>query len=349
MSKLKDDGLFRTIRNYLKVYLPEQRNCSRHTVTSYKTALNQYLDYITDIKKIPLREVTFDCFNVGNVSAFLDYIETNQEVSAKTRNQRLQALKAFLKYSSALDSATAALFMDIQKIPLKKLPEKNRIEFLSEKAIAAILAVPDASKERDFRNLAIMILMYDTGARVQEITNLKVKDLRLTDSTPVVNLFGKGRKHRTVPLMENTFLQMKKYLSIFHPEEDEYSEEPLFYVVRHQLRSAISTDSIRIFLQKYASIAKNSCKDIPDSIHPHMIRHSRAMHLYRHGMDLMLISQWLGHSNISTTLIYAHADTEMKRSAIEKATREISLPDCYPDKYDINDEAILKKLYGLKD
>jgi len=119
--------------------------------------------------------------------------------------------------------------------------------------------------------------------------------------------------------MEYTVSHYLNYLQIYHKDENEYSKKPLFYTKRKNIIQAMSDDNIRKFLNQYADSARKICPEVSEKIHPYLFRHSRAMHLYQHGMDLTLISQWLGHSNLETTLIYAHADTDQKRRAIEKS------------------------------
>ena len=160
-------------------------------------------------------------------------------------------------------------------------------------------------------------------------------------------LLGKGKKTRVVPIMDETVKHYLNYLSIYHKDENEYSTSPLFYIKRGDVIHTMSDDNIRKFLNHYGDLAREICPEVPIKIHPHLFRHSRAMHLYQHGMDLTLISQWLGHSNLETTLIYAHADTKQKREAIEKSMGENIIGSVDIPKYTIEDEDILKKLYGL--
>ncbi len=190
-----------------------------------------------------------------------------------------------------------------------------------------------------------MIFLYDTGARIQEALDVKICDLRI-DKTPTVTLHGKGGKIRVVPLMKDTVEHLKNYMGVFHKDETWFSPEWLFYVERKGIRSAMCDDTARLRIQKYAEQARESCPDVPERVHPHLWRHTRAMHLYQHGMDLTLISQWLGHKQVETTLIYAYADTEAKRKAIEKAMGSDS-SGTKPGNYTVDDEETLKRLYGL--
>ena len=139
-------------------------------------------------------------------------------------------------------------------------------------------------------------------------------------------------------------------MKVFHPDTDEYSARPLFYSVSRRTIAPLDESSVRKLVHAYGSAARKVCAEVPDSVHPHMFRHSRAMHLYQHGMDLTLISQWLGHAQLDTTLIYAHADTEQKRKAIEQATPPDSPLKNHlnAEKYQVTDDDLLKRLYGLK-
>ena len=193
-----------------------------------------------------------------------------------------------------------------------------------------------------------MILLYDSGARVDEMLNAKICDLR-AESTATILLFGNGKKYRQVPLSAKTVGHYKKYLQRFHPGEDAKSREYIFYTIHRGERFRMSDNNVRNFMRRYGNEAREVCPKIPEIVHPHMFRHSRAMHLYQGGMVLTLVSQWLGHANLQTRLIYAHADTEQKRKAIELAEHSGSPTRKSPstDRYTVSDEETLKKLYGL--
>lgn len=148
--------------------------------------------------------------------------------------------------------------------------------------------------------------------------NVRLCDLKL-DAAPKVTLHGKGKKVRVVPLMKDTMQHLYRYMSVFHAGESMASAQYLFYTERKGQRKPICDDTVRLMMQKYADLARPKCQEIPAHVHPHLWRHTRAMHLCQHGMDLTLVSQWLGHTNVETTLIYAHADTEHKRQAITRA------------------------------
>lgn len=348
MAGVKDKMLFNIIHDFLKVYLPGQKCSSPHTIKNYRISLNMLMDFVKSQKGIVLTDIAFEMLDAKMIVDFLDWLENEKGCGISTRNQRLKCLHAFFNYAATVDPAAVIYLTEIHTISLKKEPEKGIVDFMSEVAVRALLDAPDTSTKKGFRDLCYMALSYDTAARVQEMLNLKIRDLTFT-TTATVLLHGKGSKVRTVPLMENTVSLLKRYIDIFHPNENAFSDEYLFYIERKNEKKQMSDDNVRKFMKQYSHIAHEICNEVPEKIHPHLWRHSRAMHLYQHGMDLTLISQWLGHVNLETTLIYAHADTELKRRAIEQAmaTGE-PLFKSETAHFQINDEDLLKKLYGLK-
>ena len=148
--------------------------------------------------------------------------------------------------------------------------------------------------------------------------------------------------------MNSTKEHLLNYLSVYHPGSP--PDRPLFYTTRNGLRRSMTSDNARKLIKAYGTLARRNCVEVPENVHPHMFRHSRAMHLYQHGMPLLLVSQWLGHANVETTLIYAHADTEMKRKAIEASTPETSPLKSFSnsERFTISDEDLIKKLYGIR-
>ncbi len=346
MGKLKDPQLFLLIKNFLLIYLPVQRKLSENTVTTYRTALNQFLDHVAEAKGIPVMSITFDMVNMDSVNAYLNFLTEERGLSSSTRNNRLAVLKAFVSYAAGCRTEYISLLGELSAIKIQKSDRFAKVDYMTEKAVEALLQEPDTHTAIGLRDQMIMIMLYDTGARIQEAISIRLCDLKL-DKTPTVQLFGKGRKIRTVPLMANTVGKLKNYINVFHKEESLLSEEPLFYVERKGQRLSICDDTVRIRIQKYANTAREKCGDVPETVYPHLWRHTRAMHLYQHGMDLTLISQWLGHASLETTLVYAHADTEAKRKAIEKAMGTGTEDSEEFSNYIINDEKLLKQLYGL--
>ena len=346
MGRVKDEPLFQLLHDYLKKYLPDQKYASPNTVKAYRTALNQFFEYVVQEKSIPLSEITFPVLDYDMVNAYLDWLVSEKKCSPATRNHRLTCIRSFFAYVASRSTEYMAYQAALSKIPKQKAG-KIPVEYMSEEAVQTILKQPDTSTRQGIRDQFFMVLLYDTAARVQEMLDLKVCDIR-PGKTPTATLLGKGSKVRTVPLMPETMEHFQNYLNVYHEGEGRYSTQPLFYIVQHGTRNPMSDDNVRKFLKKYGDLARKICPEVPENIHPHLWRHSRSMHLYQHGMDLTLLSQWLGHANLETTLIYAYADTEQKRRAIEKSmgrkvTGGIDIP-----RFTVSDEDTIKRLYGLK-
>lgn len=336
---------FRVVRSFLLEYLPSQRCFSPNTIRSYQQALNLFVLYLRTKQNLGVQKIQFSILNREMILGFLDWLEAERDCCASTRNQRLMALRSFFDYAGILDCAQIALSMSVQKIPSKNAQGKV-VEFLSERALEVLLKQPILKQRSELRDSFFMVLMYDTAARCGELLSMKICDLRLNTQNPVAYLHGKGNKTRVVPLLGKTVKHCERYLQSFHPHEPLDSKKPLFYTVIHEMQHQMSADTVALFLKKYSFRAQSVCPEVPLHLHAHMLRHTRAMHLYRQGMPIMLLSEFLGHTSVETTKIYAYADTEMKREAIGKADilRKSSLP--VAPVWNNNEEMILR-LSGL--
>ena len=339
---------FKLVRDFLMTYLPGQKAVSPNTIKSYRESLNLLLNYISAKSGTSLGKLGFAHLTRETVGDFLDYLEKDRGCSISTRNQRLACIRSFVKYAGSRDVGVQAYVKILCGIPLKKETAKGAaVSFFSESALKAILEQPDARRNKGLRNLFFMILMYDTAARNQEMLDLRLGSVHVEGDSSYVVITGKGGKTRLVPVMQKTVEHFNKYASVFHPGHA--PDEHLFYIERKGKRYPMSPDTSEKFIRKYGIAAHEANPEAPEMLHPHQFRHSRSMHLYRSGMPLVLLAEWLGHAQVTTTTVYANADTEMKRKAIEKATSKLnpllSGDDGYLEWED--DEALIRKLYGL--
>lgn len=342
----QNNDFFKTLRGYLTVFLPAQKCCSKNTLKAYKEVLNCLIDYLQTEKGIGLGQISFELFDETFILEFLDWLQETRHYSSTTRNHRLMVLRAFFRYAGMVDCAQIDIHLKLKKIPVQN--EHGRIvEYLSEDALKTLLAQPDISKPSEYRNMVFMTLMYDAAARCSELLDLRVQDLRLNARHPTVYLTGKGSKMRLVPIMLQTAKHCEKYLAQFHPEPTRKGSDYLFFTVSHGEWHRMSPDNVAYFMKKYGEQAKRLCPEMPDNVHPHQLRHTRSIHLYRDGMPLALLSEFLGHTTPETSKIYAYADTEMKRAAIQKAEK---LRGAIPSAEPIwkNDDEMLRKLCGLR-
>ena len=347
--KTPDDALYPTIRDYLRVHLAKLRNLSEHTVRSYANALTEFVEHVSRQRRIPMRSVAFADFTKRSVCDFLDHLENERKRSVATRNLRLNAIRGFLSYAASCDVSAVAIRNDVATVPFKKPRLSGIVQHMTTKAVSAIFTAVDMKSQRGFRDLCLLAMLYDTGARVQELLDIRLADVDLGKS-PTVMLRGKGRKTRVVPMSVRMAALLREYVSRAHCGKTRNSEDNLFFTVRNGCPTRMTEDNVRHLARHYGTMARKCCKEVPKNVHPHLFRHSRAMHLYEHGMDLMLVSQWLGHAQFKTTLIYARADPEMKRKAIERATaKDARLRDLIkPKRMKVDDDDLLKRLYGLK-
>lgn len=323
MAKINCSLFFEYVNEFLHLYLPQQLGRSLHTVKSYGDCLSLFRRYAQDAHGISIFKLTFLEVDRNFVLGFLEWLSSDSEGvkgdSPSTRNQRLACVKSYMKFSADKNISLSSLALQIHRIPPCKAP-KPAVQAMSEKAIAAILRQPPNTKI-GLRDRTFMVLLFDSGARVSEIINLKVRNLSLDGPSPQVRLEGKGKKTRTVPIMEKTVGHLKQYLSIYHGVSA-CDVQPLFYTVIKANVAPMSVDNVARFIGKYAMMGRITCSEVPEKVHPHLFRHSRATQLHQSGVELAIISRFLGHASMDTSRIYAVPSIEMLREAVEKANDE---------------------------
>lgn len=305
---MKTTDFAECLTKYLSVYLPGQRGISSNTITSYVYTFRLLMIYYRDNLKYNPEKLTLKQFDSNLIMGFLDWLERTRNNSVATRNQRLAAIHAFCRYLIVEEPKYMVVFQKNLCVPFKKYT-KPQLGYLSVDEISAILAKPDLNTLKGRRDLTIISLLYDSGARVSEIANLKVRDVRI-DEYPIVTLNGKGNKIRQVPIMKKTALLIGKYLSEQKLETTDHLDDPLF---TNRQKQKLTRAGITYILRKYSN---------DKSISPHTLRHTKAMHLLQAGVSSIYIRDILGHTSVDTTSIYARADAEMKRKAIEKISNE---------------------------
>jgi site-specific recombinase XerD len=284
-----------------------------NTIFAYRDALRLLLCYAANRLKKPIDKLLIEDLDEPLVLAFLDHLETERRCTSRTRNVRLAAIRAFFDFTAHADPVLLAQAQVVRTIPLKRTPYPT-VDYLEENEMQALLnAIPTGSR-MGIRDKAMLLLLYNTGARVSEIAHLTLPNVRL-EGVPQVTLLGKGSKTRICPLWLETVQYLRVYISQRHPK-DPRNQQLLLDANSHP----ISRFGIRHVIHKYAVAAALACPSIATkTITPHTIRHTTAMHLLRAGNDVNMVSYWLGHANINTTHLYVEIDMEMKRKIIEKA------------------------------
>jgi site-specific recombinase XerD len=334
---------FAFARDYLHTYMPVVRRLSPRTIEAYRISLECFLRFLADCGHVDRAHVSFDHFDRAHLKGWLVWLGENQHYAARTITLRLSAIKAFLAYAAAEDITLVTLSQAARVLKAPATPKKP-IEYLTEAQTRAILAAFTGRTAKSRRNRMLLILLYDTAARVSEITALTLQDLVLT-APGRVSLTGKRSKIRIVPLADKTIQHLRVYLDEFHPDTARLpATQPVFYSLHHGRPDRLSVDTVSAVLKQAAETARDTCPSVPDSVHCHMLRKTKAMDLYQQGIPLPIIMRLLGHENASTTsAFYAFATIDMMRAAIDAATPIADAPTAR----DLTQEE-LQTLYSLR-
>lgn len=326
---------------FLQLYLPKQCGRSNHTVESYRDALSLFRRYVLDVVGVSMGKFTFAECTRECVLGFMDYLASRNSAPA-TRNQRLAVLKSYICFAADKDVALQSSALEVRRVPQCRVPKTEKT-VIAEDAMAAILAQPPRTK-MGLRDRAIMILMYDSAARLGEILSLNLPDVVTGGANPYIRINGKGGKERIVPIALRTAAHLTQYISVYH-SGNRLETNLLFYTVIKNTSSPMSEGNVERFLSKYARQARSGCPSIPERVHPHMLRRTRATQLYQNGVSLPLVSRLLGHASLQTTQIYAQPSLQMLRDAIESVespAQKLERPIWEED------EAVMAKLIGLR-
>jgi len=307
------------LQQFLAEYLPGQRNLSANTIQSYSTTFALLLRYCREERGLVIERLRLDEVTATLLEDFLTWLERTRHNAIATRNQRLAALHAFFRYVQTEAPARVLECQRILALPVKRRP-RPAMGYLTVDEVRVILAQPDQAIPDGRRDAVLLSLLYDTGARVQELVDLTVRHIRV-ETPAVVTLTGKGRKTRHVPLMTRTTALIEAYLGERRLMAPGRLDHPVFYNRQgHKLTRA----GITYLVHKYVELARAVCSSLPNTVTPHTFRHSKAMHLLQANVNLIYIRDLLGHTDIRTTEVYARADTEMKRQALEKLQQDVT-------------------------
>ena len=310
----------RYMSKYLTEYLPGIQGVSYNTIASKRDAYILLLKYLDDTQNIKAEDVDIPLLSRETIIKYLEWLEKSRGSSVSTRNIRLAAIKSLFSYIQTQTPDYIYQCQQILSIPRKKEPG-HTLEYLTIEGIKSVLDAVETSSRTGFRDLTLLSLMYDSAARVQEIADLSVNDFR-AEKPSTLRLTGKGSKTRIVPLMSTTSDLVSKYISIYHPSYRGEYNVPLF---SNRKKEKLTRAGIAYILKKYVKIAREKQPDlIPETVSPHGLRHSKSMHMLQAGVPLIYIRDFLGHSEISTTEIYARCDSEQKRKAIENTYPSIT-------------------------
>jgi integrase/recombinase XerD len=316
MTRPKPATLASMLHSFFVEYLPRQRALSPHTLCSYRDSIKLLLQFFAE-RNGGITKLTVEDLTVAHVTAFLQHLETARHNCTGTRNVRLSAIHSFFRYLGGECPELLAQAQRILSVPFKRTFTRE-IQHLDLDEILAVLGAVDPGTSSSRRDLALLSLMFNTGARVSEIVALKTDDLQMA-SAPSVALHGKGRKERICPLWPETVHRLEKMLE----ERGIKPGESAVLFLNHRGRD-LTRFGVRLIFRKYVRKAAKSNPTLKKKrLHPHSARHSTAVQLLRSGVDLSTIAHWLGHASVNTTNKYLTLDLEAKREAITKAKPQI--------------------------
>jgi len=304
-------SLARLVHGFFQEYMAAQKGLSPNTILSYRDAVKLFLSFTAKQVEKPVDRLVLEDFDEQLVLRFLDDLEASRGNCTAVRNNRLAALRAFFRYVAGQEPLALARCQRICTIATKR-KEHQTIEYLEDNEVAAVLKSIDRHSRKGSRDYALLLFLYNTGARVQEVVDLKCADVRL--QTPFqVKLCGKGRKERLCPLWPESVEALETYFSIRKPAL--FEDSPAFVNANGR---RISRFGIRYLVRQYAAQAAQSCPSVKSKkVSPHTWRHTTAMHLLQSGNDISVVKHWLGHADVNTTHGYVEIDMNMKRKALE--------------------------------
>jgi site-specific recombinase XerD len=307
------------LESFFTDYLGAEQGVSKHTVRSYRDTFILLIDFMSNDQGIPIDKLLMVNLNRDVILSFLNWLQDNRKNSSSTRNQRYAAIRSFFEFLERKDPTRLATWQSIRSIKLKKTPAST-VNYLTIDGIKCLLNQVPTNDRHGRRNLTLLSLLYETGARVQELVDLTPSCLRL-DKPALVRLHGKGNKNRIVPLGEQQVDILTTYLQENRLNIPSQGERPLFF---NSSGAKLTCSGVTYILKLYAAMARAVHPElIPEQISPHSLRHSKAMHLLQAGVNLVYIRDILGHVSVQTTEIYARADSKLKRESLEKASRDI--------------------------
>jgi len=323
MTRSPATDLAQLVQRFFEDYLPAMRGMSTHTIRSYRDAIVLWLRFAARDAGRRIEALTLAELTAGRIERFLKSLERDRHNGVGTRNTRLAALHTLVRFLAQQRPASLAQFQAILAIPFKRGSRQSPIEYFETHELDGLFKSIDRRSADGCRDYALFALMFNTGARVQEILNLRTEDLRLEPPCQV-RLYGKGNKVRTCPLWPATVQCLRTHLERSSTHEPRAAARALF--ANHNGRP-LTRFGVRYLLRKYVSAASATIETLRGKrLHPHSLRHTTALSLLKSGVDFATISQWLGHSGLNVTMRYARADLDLKRAALSQVFPDAIAP-----------------------
>ena len=341
IMKSNSTSIFLLIRTFLNDYHSGFRRSSKHTIRNNRTLLRLYVQFMSEQFNVKVTSLSIEHLNAHNVEEFIKWLVDSKDNSYSSANLRLRLIKGFCSYVITKEPELTDKMLEIKNIKPFREPIEP-VGFLSTTHLQQLFGLPDITSKKGLRDRLLLIVMYETGARLSEVNFIKYSDFIKNDAGYVCNLLGKGKKRRVVPISS----KVMEHVEFFREKDGADIDSYIFHAPR-STSQPLSQSAIYKIITTYGDRLSKLTDGAVKIVHPHMLRHTMAMHLYQKGVSLEFIAQILGHSSIETTSVYAFADTEMKRQAIEGALNKF-IPDNDEDASIWDDEEKLLKLAMLK-
>lgn len=335
----------RYIASFLNDYAPSHLTNSEHTLRAYESAITFYIGYLETDCGIKPGAFDSSAFEKQRIEGWLSWLSMNRNCSPDTCNNRLASLRAFIKYLSSRDIKYLYLINEAKTVPLRRTTKKQ-VKGLTRNAVKTILAEPDITEKSGVRDETLMVMLYATAARLDEILSLKISNLHLDAAKPYVTVIGKGDVIRTLYLLPRAVDHVKNYLAVFHGSSP-VPESYVFFSRNTGTSGKLTQAAVRKMLKKYAEHAHEKESEVPLDLHAHQFRHAKASHWLEDGMNIVQISLLLGHAHLQTTMIYLDITTEQEAAALatlEDENIKATLPKWNPQKDSLSALCGLKQL-----
>jgi len=320
---MKTTDFAKYLNKYFTVYLPDNRGSTPQTIDSYRYAFILFLTYMDEINDISADRVKISDMTFNNTLNFLQWLQEVRGNSVSTRNQRQGAINGFIHFLKYEYPDFMTEYQKILSIPFKRA-HKKEISYLKTDGMKLLVEQVDLGSINGLRDYLVIMLLYTTGIRVSELIKIRVKDISLSEPFTLL-VHGKGQKSRFVPLQKKTIPMIKKYITVKGLDDPNRIQDYLF---KNHMKEPFTRQGINYLISKYASKARKINDTlIPSDLSPHKMRHTTAMELVNAGVDLIYVRDLLGHSSVTTTEVYAKANSNHQRRAIEEASKEIVHPE----------------------
>ena len=340
--KKNSELFFSKTRDFLTLYLVKQCNKSVHTVKSYKDTLTVFRRFIGEVENISIKTFKFSDCKRELLLRFIEYLR-NAQAAVSTINNKLAGIRAYLWYCSDEDVELQPIAIMASRIPFLKETKLIR-PIISPEIMTDFLSGSFSHTSKSKRDQLLLMLLYQTAGRASEITAIKIKDIILSERT--ILFHGKGDKERIVTYDEVAALHLKAFLKTDHKNMN--PDDYLFFTKIKGVKYQMSLGNVERIVNKYAELIKEQHPELPESVYPHMFRRTRATNLYQDGVDLELISRYMGHSSTVTTRIYAQPSMAMLKEIMDRANPFSEYSSDRKDEFDNLTENDIIEMCGLR-